>query len=139
MNVEIGFPGGAVVEARYKGYALRTDQPRSHQGGGTAPSPFDLFVVSLASCAGYYVLRFLEQRGISTAGLALHCVPTFAIEGAGITAVRTEIELPAGFPEKYRAAVVRAAENCLVRRQLAQPIRFETSLRDAPPAIDAVA
>jgi putative redox protein len=33
---------------------------------GSAPSPFDLFMLSIGTCAGYYVLTFLQQRGLST-------------------------------------------------------------------------
>ena len=36
-----------------------------------------------------------------------------------------EIGLPASFPEKYMPAVVRAAEQCIVRRHLKEPPQFE--------------
>ena len=32
-----------------------------------------------------------------------------------------QLRLPRAFPEKYRAAVVRAAEDCKVRKTLASP------------------
>ena len=49
--------------------------------------------------------------------------------------VRVEIavELPPGFPAKYRAAVVRAAEACSVKKHLATPpeIRISAIAADA--------
>ena len=43
-----------------------------------------------------------------------------AVTGAhGVTGeVRLDIELPANFPEQYRAAVIRAAEQCAVKKHL---------------------
>jgi hypothetical protein len=41
--------------------------------------------------------------------------------------VYLDIKLPAGFPEKYREAVIRTAEGCTVKRALANPPAFETT------------
>jgi putative redox protein len=125
MSMEISFPGGLAVTARYQGFTIATDQPIAAGGRGSAPAPFDLFLAALGTCAGLYALRFCQQRGIDTTGLAL----TLATEhegGAGrVAAVRLEIQLPAGFPEKYRDAIVRAADQCAVKRHILEPPRFE--------------
>ena len=61
-EMRVTFPGGKKVDAEYKGFVIRTDQP-VHQGGeGTAPAPFDLFLASIATCAGIYVLSFCQNR-----------------------------------------------------------------------------
>jgi ribosomal protein S12 methylthiotransferase accessory factor len=36
-----------------------------------------------------------------------------------------EIQLPPGFPEKYREAVIHSAQLCAVKKQLEHPPRFE--------------
>ena len=115
MDVELRFGEGLAITALYKGHAVSTDQPVAKGGGGAAPSPFDLFVTSLATCAGFYVLSFLRQRGLPTAGLGLRLTPV-TDASALLTKVTIAIELPAGVPEKFRAAVARAAEQCLVKR-----------------------
>ena len=69
MEMEITFPGGVAVHARYKGHTIRTDQPASGGGNGTEPAPFDLFLASLGTCAGIYALRFCQERGIGTKDL----------------------------------------------------------------------
>jgi ribosomal protein S12 methylthiotransferase accessory factor len=38
-----------------------------------------------------------------------------------VTDVDVSIELPAGFPEKYRDAVVRAADQCAVKKHFEHP------------------
>jgi len=128
MSMTITFPGGVAVEAHFAGFTVRTDQSLRHGGGGTAPEPFDLFLASLGTCAGLFALRFCQQRGIATEGLGV-TLDTVRDEAAGrLSEVRLEIGLPAGFPPKYEEAIVRAADQCTVKRHLL-----------APPALSVVA
>ncbi len=69
--IEVSFPGGKKVDASIKGFTIPTDQPISSGGEGSAPSPFDLFLSSIATCAGIYALGFCESKGIDTTGLKL--------------------------------------------------------------------
>ena len=42
-----------------------------------------------------------------------------------VRTVWLDIELPAGFPERYREAVIRAAEQCAVKKHFERPPAFE--------------
>ena len=59
------------IDVEYKGFTIKTDQPVRDGGEGAAPAPFDYFLASLASCAGYYALAFCRERKIPTEGLAM--------------------------------------------------------------------
>ena len=125
MDMEIVFPGGQRVDAIYKKFTIRTDQPKHSGGEGSHPAPFDLFIASVGTCAGIYVLFFFQHRNIPMEGLKLvlrteRNKDTHMIEKIGI-----EILLPRQFPEKYKRAVVRAAEECTVKRLLFDPPLFE--------------
>ena len=122
--MQIEFPGGARVDALLDGLRIRTDQPDAH-GARSAPSPFDLFLASIGTCAGFYVLRFFQQRNLDTAGLGLSVTPRRDPERKLVASIRIEITLPPGFPEKYREAVLRAVDQCSVKRHLAEPPAFE--------------
>ena len=50
--------------------------------------------------------------------------PQFDPEVGLITKIDLELKLPAGFPEKYRAAVVNAMNLCTVKKHLHQPPEF---------------
>jgi putative redox protein len=128
MDMEIFFPGDKKVHARYKGFLIETDQPEASGGGGSAPAPFDLFLASLGTCAGFYVLTFLEQRGLPVEGAGIVMSHERDPQTKLVSKIALEIKLPAGFPDKYRDAVVRAAETCAVKRQLDTPPAFETSV-----------
>ena len=73
MEMIIDFPGGARVDAHFGQYTVNTDQPPQGGGDGSAPTPFALFLSSMGTCAGIYVLGFCRQRGLSTDGIRLHC------------------------------------------------------------------
>ena len=118
-RIEVTFPGGKRVDARIGDFVVRTDQPVEAGGAGSAVAPFDLFLVSIGTCAGIYVLGFCQARGIPMDGISLRqnveVDPTTKLP----TRIRVELVLPTTFPEKYRVAVVRAAEGCKVKKTLA--------------------
>lgn len=119
------------VEAHYKGFKVLTDQPASGGGDGSAPSPFDLFLASVGTCAGYYVKAFCRQRGISEEGI--HLVQSTHRDAGSkmISRVEIEILLPPGFPEQHKASVIRAAEACAVKKHIASAPEFTVSTKTA--------
>ncbi len=119
--VHVTFPGGKRVDASFNGQIIHTDQSVLHGGEGAAAEPFDLFLASLAACAGFYVLAFCQARGISTEGIAMTQENVF--DGAALREVRLSIDLPVSFPEKYAHAVGAAAAACRVKKVLADPPR----------------
>lgn len=131
IHVDVTFPGGVEVAAHYRGHSILTDQPRESGGSDAAPSPFDLFMASLAACAGFYALRFCQQRDIDSSGLGLTLDAERDERTHMVSVVRVEIALPAGFPDRYRDAIVRAVDQCTVKRHLLEPPRFEIVARSA--------
>jgi ribosomal protein S12 methylthiotransferase accessory factor len=126
MDMEVFFPGNKKVHARYKGFVVETDQPTSAGGDGSAIAPLDLFFASIGTCSGFYMLRFMQERGLSTDGASLVMRQERDPESKLVAKISLEIKLPADFPDKYRTAVVRAVEKCVVKRHLDSPPAFET-------------
>ncbi|HJS28217.1 MAG TPA: OsmC family protein [Anaerolineales bacterium] len=136
MEMMIDFPGGARVDAHFGPFTVRTDQPPQGGGEGYAPTPFATFLASIGTCAGIYVLGFCRQRGISPEGMRLaQQIQTDPSSGM-VVKVSLEIYLPAGFPEKYRDSVIRAAAQCAVKKHFENPPEIEISAREAEPARD---
>ncbi len=124
QQMTVTFPGGKRVDALYDAFHIETDQSPRFGGDGSAPEPFDLFLASLATCAGIYVLGFCERRDLPTDGLRL--VQRWFRDAKGrLETIALDIQLPDGFPEKYRAAVIRAAQQCTVKKTMENPPRFE--------------
>jgi len=128
-EIKVTFPDGLRVDAEYKGFTIRTDQP-VHQGGeGTAPSPTDLFFVSIATCAGFYTLAFCRERGIPTEKAGIVVKMEKNQETKLIGRISIEIELPAEFPERYKRAIVKAVDTCTVKAHLMKPPVIEIGLK----------
>ena len=127
MNIAVSFPGGVAVEASVKGHMVRTDQP-APLGADSAPSPFDLFLASIATCMGFYALRFCQERGIATEGLGLSVETVRDEAKKRLTTIRVALTLPPGFPEKYKSAIRRAVDQCAVKKHMVEPPAFELTV-----------
>ncbi|UCD98911.1 MAG: OsmC family protein [Chloroflexota bacterium] len=130
MEMVIDFPGGARVDAHFGAYTVSTDQPPMGGGEGSAPTPFAVFLSSIGTCAGIYVLGFCKQRGLSVDGIRIiqraHTDPLTRM----ISKVDLEIQVPEDFPEKYRASLVRSAELCAVKKHLETPPAFDVFTKE---------
>ncbi len=134
MEMVIDFPGGARVDAHFRGHTLMTDQPPQGGGADSAPMPFEVFLASIGTCAGIYVLGFCRQRGIPTDDIRIVQRHDFNPVTGLATRVYLDIQLPPDFPEKYKAAVIRAAEQCKVKKTLEHPPVFEITTSQTVPA-----
>ena len=125
MDLTITFPGGARVDAQVGQHIVHTDQPVRGGGENSAPTPFSVFLASIGTCAGIYVLGFCAQRGLPVEGIRIHqrVEPDPATGMVG--KVGLDIEVPPEFPQKYYDALVRAADQCAVKKHLEHPPQFE--------------
>jgi ribosomal protein S12 methylthiotransferase accessory factor len=126
--MEIRFPGGAAVDAVFKGHTIRTDQPEHAGGADSGPAPFDLFLASIATCAGYYALMFCKQRDIELDGMKLTLEPVRDPERRRLGQIKLHLQLPEGFPEKYRPAIIRSIDQCAVKRHIVEAPEIVTEI-----------
>jgi len=124
-SMTVSFPGGKRVNAAYDGFEIATDQAPDSGGEGAAPEPFDLFLASLATCAGIYVLGFCQKRGIPHDGIRLVQSWQRDEKTRRLVSIAIAIEVPSTFPAKYRDALVRAANQCAVKKTIESPPDFE--------------
>ncbi len=125
MEMIIDFPGGARVDAHFGDFTVKTDQPPAGGGEDSAPPPFTIFLASIGTCAGIYVLGFCKQRGLPTDGIRIiqrnRSDPTTGM----VDQIDIEIQVPPSFPEKYLPSLVRSAELCKVKKHLEHPPQFK--------------
>jgi len=127
MEITITFPGNKKVNAEVEGMTIATDQPVRQGGDGTAPSPYLLFLASLGTCAGIYVLSFCRERNIPAEGISLTQRLEYAVNAEGKSALDTiaiDINVPASFPEKYHNALIKVADQCAVKKTIMHPPKF---------------
>lgn len=130
MEMTIDFSGGSRVDAHFGNFTVATDQPPV----ASAPSPFEIFLASIGTCAGIYVLGFCQQRHLPTEGIRIveqinHNSLTGLVETIGL-----EIQIPLDFPDKYRDSLIRSADLCAVKKHLEKPPRFEITTAVVSPS-----
>ena len=135
MMIDVTFPGGQCVDAHLGGHTIHTDQRERHGGGGSGPPPFDLFLASIATCMGFYALRFCQQRELETEGLRLSMETQRDPDTKMIATMTVQLELPADFPAKYVRAIERAMDQCTVKKHMFDPPAFviETEIAASAP------
>jgi putative redox protein len=122
-NILVTLPGGRRVAAQVGQHIVQTDQPGENGGEDTAPSPFDLFLASIGTCAGIFVQGFCVKRGIPYEEIRILERPEYDAEGV-LVGIDLDLQLPAGFPERYRDAIVKVVEQCSVKRAILRQPRF---------------
>ena len=123
-QMTIHFPGNKRVNATYDGFEIETDQEVDSGGEGSASEPFDLFLASIGTCAGIYVLGFCQRRKIPHEGVRLVQSWERDEKTRRLTTIRIAIEVPPDFPEKYHAPLIRAANQCAVKKTMEAPPEF---------------
>jgi ribosomal protein S12 methylthiotransferase accessory factor len=107
-----------------------TDQPPA----ASAPTPFAVFLASIGTCAGIYVLGFCKQRGLPTDGIRIVQRMYSSPMSGMIEKIDLEIQVPDSFPEKYRPSLIRSAELCAVKKHMENPPQFEVTTAVVEPA-----
>lgn len=120
MEMTIDFPGGLKVDANFRGHTIQTDQPPAD----SAPMPFEVFLASVGTCAGIYVLGFCRQRNLPTEGIRIIQRNHANMQGM-IEKIDLDIQVPPAFPAQYYEALVRSAELCKVKKTLEHPPVFK--------------
>jgi len=121
MEILVDFPGGSRVDAHFGNFTVPTDQPPT----AIAPTPFAVFLSSIGTCAGIYVLGFCRQRGLPADGIkVVQRIHNNPLSGM-VDKIDLEIQVPPTFPEKYRDSLIRSAELCAVKKHLENPPKFE--------------
>lgn len=127
-SIKVSFQGKKRIQAEVGEYTIQTDQPVKYGGEASAPAPFDLFLASLATCAGIFAWNFCESRKIPTAGIDLQMDCEHDEKKKMIVRIVFRLTLPTGFPEKYRAGIIKAMNLCAVKRHMQETPEFSVEL-----------
>ncbi len=125
MDMIITFSGNKKVDAEYKGFKILSDQAVTSGGDGSAPAPFDLFLASIGTCSGVYVVYFCEKRGIPLDNIRVVMKMERDREKRMISKITIEVELPPDFPDKYKKPLLHSIDLCAVKKHMEDPPQFE--------------
>jgi uncharacterized OsmC-like protein len=118
--IDVRSDGGDRYTIRIGTHTIRVDQPPEDGGTGTAPTPTELFVASLAACTAHYAGRFLARHGVNARGLEVRCAFTFATDRPSrVGEVALELIVPPELPPKLHDRLRAVVDHCTVKNSIA--------------------
>ncbi|SQH77311.1 conserved protein of unknown function [Shewanella benthica] len=116
MEIKVNFLDNLRLEAKFDDFTVTADQPIRYKGDGSAPSPFDYFLVSSALCAAYFVKVYCKARDISTENIRLSQNNIVDPEDRYNQIFQIQVELPADISDKHRQGILRSIDRCTVKK-----------------------
>ena len=112
---------------------MRVDQPLAAGGTDEAPTPVELFVVSLATCVAYYAGQYLERHSLSREGLAVHAEYRKADRPpARVASIHLRLIVPAGLPAGLVKPLHAVVSHCTVHNTLQEPPKVDIQIDGEP-------
>ena len=124
MEIKVNFLDKLRLEAKFDDFTVIADQPIRYKGDGSAPSPFDYFLVSSALCAAYFVKLYCETRNLSTENIRLSHNNIVDPENRYQQIFKIQVELPPDIPEVDRRGILRSIERCTVKKVVQEGPEF---------------
>jgi uncharacterized OsmC-like protein len=131
--------------ASVRGFSVVQDEPTSVAGGGTGPTPTDLFMASLGTCQNVVFVRFAALAQIPIEALETTAVGTWDLRGLfrigdtepGYKEITIETRVTTSAPpEKVAEAVRRTQRGCPIyatlRRETALSVRLIVNGQSVP-------
>jgi len=129
MKIEVKLLDGVKVEAKLNNHTILSDQNIQDGGEDKAPNPFEYFTSSLAMCVGFYVNSFCKKRNINTDGIVITQVDdSINEENYYQRKFNIDIKLPDSFPDKYKEALLKTAQNCTVKKVIQNNPEFNLQI-----------
>jgi putative redox protein len=131
LEAHVSYPAPGRIRAQARDLVVEVGPPPHRGGDPDTYGPFDILLAALATCTGFPVMDFLEERGFPAREAAVHIRAQRGEDSHLLEEVEIEILAPPGFPKKYEAALLRAAGLCFIKEQLGKAPLFTTKVRTA--------
>lgn len=118
MELKVTLEGGKKVATRIDNHVIMTDQPEKNGGTDSAPAPYDLFLASIATCAGFYVQSYCENRNIDSSGIEITMKARRDTKTKAVDGFITTIHVPKDIPQKLHNVFKKVAEQCAVKKTI---------------------
>lgn len=126
MRIEVKIKDGFKIEATLRKHLVKSDQDCDKGGEDCNPNPFEYFLSSIGMCIGHYINAFCKQRTIDTSKIKV--LEHATRDENNRLKIDFKIELPSDFPDKYKKALLKAAEGCTVKKAITEGADFKMEL-----------
>lgn len=115
-KLNVNFLEGRSFEASVRNHKFRIDLPLAAKGMNTGPTPPELFITSLASCVGMYLVFYCEKTNLDPAGMRIEA--NYETAAHRIEKIAVAFSLPSAKSEKEREGALEWAEKCLIHNTI---------------------
>ena len=128
MEVKINFSGGMKFEAECANHKVIVDLPKGLGGSDDGATPPQLFLTSLASCVGVYVVIYCNKSKIDTTGMQINISAQKVSAPMRLEDIKIDISLPNATVGDKRDKLLSAAKMCLIHNTIANHPKMEIAL-----------
>ena len=125
-KLSVNYLDGRSFEASVRNHKFRIDLPLVAKGKDTGPTPPELFVASLASCIGMYLVFYCEKKKIDPTGIKIET--NYEKTADRIEKISVEFSLPSAKSENERAEAMNWAKKCFVHNTIENKPEIKISL-----------
>lgn len=129
MKMEVSWQENFIFKAKCGAHEVFTDQHQTEGGTDKALTPAELFVASLGTCIGVYIVRFCKRHNLPTAGLKVFLDWTVVKDPWRIGAIKVEIHYPHTISESEKKGLLRMAESCFVHETILHHPEIKVELK----------
>ena len=125
----IKYEKGLCFSIQVRGHRFLMDMPKDSKGEDQGPAPADYLTAALGGCMGMHMALYCRTAGLQTEGMEMNLVYNIVEEQGRrrIETVTVDVHLPEN-PGPRGNAVLRAAENCIVRNTLEKAPEIDIAL-----------
>ena len=119
-------------------HSLTADEPATHGGGDTGPTPYDFLLSALGACKSMTMRMYAERKGypmdraiVTLRHDKIHaedCAECETGEGR-VDRIETEIEIIGDMDNETRLKIAAIAEKCPVHKSLKSEVMIESRLK----------
>jgi putative redox protein len=116
---------GQSFDVRVRGYALISDEPVTLGGEDEGPTPTELMVAGLATCAADEVVKSLSEHGEKLAATEVGADFEWDLKGGRVACIRLTLTLPDGLGAEAGERMLESVLACPARKMLVEPPTIE--------------
>lgn len=125
MSLSVRYLSGKKFKVTCGSHKIIIDQPESEGGTDQGMTPIDLLPASLASCAAFYAMTFLERRIPTLSGLEVRSTWNYVENPHRVGTIHLSIILPQHLSEHEKRGLLRTVEHCTVGNTLRHPPQIQ--------------
>jgi uncharacterized OsmC-like protein len=134
MQVNVSYQEGLQFFASARSHLIVSDQPFDNGGCDRGMTPPEWFLAALGSCAGFYVLKYLEARKLDPSGLNISVSADKAAQPVRLDGINIRVTLPYELEPRHQKGLHKAIEACIIHNTLMHPPSISAEILTCEPA-----